>query len=297
MMRGAIIVLSCGVLGACASYRPAPVAPASAAVERARRTLPAAATWSTASLLAQAVSWTPAIRESEANYRSLAAAARAARVPLPSALQLTAEYSHDDNPDKPWLGSALFDIPLDVGGRRNARVGAADLATLQARADYGEAIWTTRSAIRRALIERTFADWLTPLAQRALVLRQDRYDKLQARVTEGAEARPISILAQIDLATAERRVRDVAARRAQADVSLGNALGMDAAAVRGIVIEPLDIAVPAPRPPIWRAGDRTRRRAGAKCCARSSITILRKMPCAGSGEPISRAPHPAGLYL
>lgn len=236
----------CGPLVACASYRPLPVAPAAAAVARAQRSLPTAASWSTASLLAQSIAWSPAIRESEANVRSLAAAARAARVPLPAAFQLTAEYSHDDNPDKPWLGSGVFDIPLDIGGRRNARVGAADLATLQARFDYGEAVWTARSAIRRALIDRTFADRLTPLAARALALRQDRYDKLQARVSEGAEARPISILAQLDLANAQRRVRDTAGRRALADVAIGNAIGANAAAVAGIVVEPLDVIVPTP---------------------------------------------------
>jgi CRISPR system Cascade subunit CasA len=248
MLRRAGLFALCGALGACVPYRPAPVPPSAAAVQRTERRLPAAASWSTSSLLAQAVTWSPAIRESEANLRSLAAAGRASRVPLPSALQLTAEYSHDDNPDKPWLGSGLFDIPLDVGGRRNARVGAADLATLQAHFDYGEAIWTARSAIRRALIDRTFADRLAPLAARALALRQDRYDKLQARVGEGEEARPVSIMAQIDLANAQRRIRDTAARRAQADVALGNAIGADAAAVASIVIEPLDSLVPTPSP-------------------------------------------------
>jgi CRISPR system Cascade subunit CasA len=199
-------------------------------------------------LLAQAIDWAPAIRESAANYRSLAAAARAARVPLPAALQLTAEYSRDDNPDKPWLGSGALDVPLDLGGRRNARVSGADLAAVQARYDYGEAIWNTRSAIRRALIDRIFLDRLTPLAARALALRQDRYDKLQARVRAGEEARPISITAQLDLVAAERRIRDISARHAQADVALANAMGVDRQSVAGIVPEAPEAEVPAPAP-------------------------------------------------
>lgn len=239
-------LLLCGVLGACAAYHPAPVTPAAAVAQRAARALPAGQSWSTSTLLAQAILWSPTIRESAANVRSLVAAARAARVPPPGSLQLTSEYSHDDNPSKPWLGSGLFDIPLDVDGRRNTRIDAADLATLQGRYDYGEAIWVARSAIRRALIDRQFADRLAPLAARALVLRQDRYDKLQARVGAGEEARPISILAQLDLANAQRRARDVAARRAQADVALGTAIGADPGAVAAITVEPIEGSAPVP---------------------------------------------------
>ena len=255
-MRGLIAVLLCAVLPACAAYRPATVIPSAAVTERAARGLPAAPSWSTADLLGQAIDWAPTVRESAANYRSLAAAARAARVPLPAALQLTAEYSRDDNPNKPWLGSGALDLPLDFGGRRNARVTAADLALVQARYDYGEAVWTTRSAIRHALIDLIFADRLAPLAARAETLRQDRFVKLQARVRAGEEARPISIAAQLELATARRRVQDFAARRAQAEAALAAAIGVDRAAVAGLIPEPLPAARPVPSSPdlaAWRS--------------------------------------------
>lgn len=244
IMKYLMAAASCAALASCATYSPAPFTPAAIVATRAQRTFPPAPSWSAATLLAQALDWAPAIRESEANYRSLAAAARAARVPLPAALQLTAEYSHDDNPDKPWLGSGVLDLPLDFGGRRNARVNGADLAVVQARYDYGEAVWATRSAIRRAAIDRLVADRLAPLAARALALRQDRHDKLRARVRAGEEANPFAIAAQLELAMAERRIKDIAARRAQADVALANAIGVDPAAVAGLVLEPLDPAVP-----------------------------------------------------
>jgi CRISPR system Cascade subunit CasA len=270
-MRGRIgAAVLCAGLASCATYHPAPFAPNAIVAARAQRSLPAGQDWTTATLLTRALDWAPAIRESEANYRSLAAAARAARVPLPAALQLTAEYSHDDNPDKPWLGSGALDLPLDFGGRRNARVDGADLAVIQARYDYGEAVWGTRSAIRRALIDRLFADRLAPLAARVLALRQDRYDKLQTRVRAGEEARPISIAAQLELAAAERRVRDVAARRVQADVALANAVGTDPTAVAGIAIEPLDPAVPI-LPPADLARLRSEAAAGRRDILRAIV--------------------------
>lgn len=243
--RFAVLVSVVDALAGCATYRPAPISPATLVSVRIDRRLPASARpWSTAALLAQALDWAPAIRESAANYRSLALTARAARVPLPAALQLTAEYSRDDNPNKPWLGSGILDIPLDLGGRRKARVSAADLAVIQARYDYGEAVWTVRSALARARIEHLIAARLALLADRALALRQDRFDKLQNRVRSGEDARPIGIQAQIDLVNAQRRVRDVAARSVQSDVALATALGVDRAAVTGLVLEPLSAPLP-----------------------------------------------------
>lgn len=235
------------LLAGCVSYQTKPVDLSRTMAERGERRLPpAAAPWSTAALLAQAIAWAPSIRESAANYRSLAAAAKSARVPLPAQLQLAAEYSHDDNPNKPWLGSGSLNLPLDFGGRRNSRVDTADLAVLQARYDYGEAVWTTRSAIARARIDRLFADRIAPLATRVLALRQDRYDKLRNRVESGEEARPISIAAQTDLAIADRRVRDIAARATQADIALATAMGLDRAAVAELRLEAMQPAVPSP---------------------------------------------------
>lgn len=240
------LAAACCLVGGCVSYRPAPISLPAIAASRAERVLPDAPTpWSTAALLSQALDWAPAIRESAANYRSLALSARASRVPLPAALQLTAEYSRDDNPDKPWLGSGVLDLPLDIGGRRKARVGAADLAVVQARYDYGEAVWTTRSAIARARIDRLFSSQLEPLAARALALRQDRYDKLQNRVRSGEEARPIGVQAQIDLVAAQRRTRELTAREQQADVALATALGVDPSAVALVTLEPLPSSFPA----------------------------------------------------
>jgi len=251
------------------AYHPAPVSPPALAEARASRVLPAGAPpWSTAALLDQAVTWMPAIRESAANVRSLTAAARAARVPLPAALQLTAEYSHDDNPDKPWLGAIAADIPLDIGGRRNGRVSAADLAVVQARYDYAEAVWTARSAIARARIDRIFVERLAPLAAHDLALRLDRYERMQARLRAGEEARPIVIAAQTDLAAAERRARDIAARGNQADVALATAIGIDPSAVAHLPLEPL------PERPLIAPADRVRLRGEAAAGRRDLLRAI-----------------------
>lgn len=239
---------------ACVPYKAAPVSPATYPAASASRQV-APGERSMPDLLAFAIEASPAVRESRANYRSAIAAAKAARVPLPGAFQLTGEYSHQDNASKPWLGAGSLDLPLDFGGRRNARVSAADLTAVQARYDYGEAMWTVRSALRHALIERLYADLSAPLAARAEAIRLDRYNKLRLRVVSGEEARPISVQAQIDLAAAQRRTRDNAGRRASADAALARALSLGPAGLAGLTVTPIGM-VPQTPPALlanWRS--------------------------------------------
>lgn len=254
--------------GGCVRYQPAPLRPSDFVARQAIAALPIGTPATTAALLPIAIDAAPALRESRDAYRSALAAAKAARVPLPAAFQLTAEYSRDDNPGKPWLGAGAIDLPLDFGGRRNVRVAAADLAAVQALYDYGEAVWTVRSTIRHALIERAFADRIAPLAAEALALRQRRHAAMQARVARGEEANGFALLGQTELATAERRVRDAAGRRAQADVALARAIGMDAPAVASLT------AVDTGPLPAFTAADLTGWRAEATAGRRDVLRAI-----------------------
>lgn len=254
--------------GGCVRYQPAPLRPSDFVARQAIAALPIGTPATTAALLPIAIDAAPALRESRDAYRSALAAAKAARVPLPAAFQLTAEYSRDDNPGKPWLGAGAIDLPLDFGGRRNVRVAAADLAAVQALYDYGEAVWTVRSTIRHALIERAFADRIAPLAVEALALRRRRLAAMQARVARGEEANGFALLGQTELATAERRVRDAAGRRAQADVALARAIGMDAPAVASLT------AVDTGPLPAFTAADLTGWRAEATAGRRDVLRAI-----------------------
>lgn len=214
------------LLSGCVSYRPAPVTPQQSLAQLGTNQLPARESWSQADLLAQAISSSPSVQTKAAAYRSAVAAAKAARVPLPAALQLTAEYSHQDNPRKPWLGSGVLDLPIALGGRRNARVREADLAVAQARLDYLDALWAARAAIDRAAIARAAADAALPLAIRARDMRRDRFERLQRRVQAGEDPQTVVLTARTELAAAERRLSTVQANRREAVLALAAQLGV-----------------------------------------------------------------------
>jgi outer membrane protein TolC len=233
-------------LGACAHYTPQPVAPErfAARYDAGRLDdLPPGAAWGNAALLSAALARSPAVREAESGYRAARAAAKASRTPPPISLTLVAEYSRDAGGSTPWLYGGLFNVPLDYGARRDARLNGADLAALQALYDYAEAIWTVRSAVVHARIERLAAERETVLARQAVELREDRARKLEQRIRSGEDARPAGVTAAVELAAAERRLQDLGNRRAQADAALAKALGAPLSAVQPIVLEPLPDSV------------------------------------------------------
>ncbi|MDB5459314.1 MAG: TolC family protein [Caulobacteraceae bacterium] len=266
-LRTLTLVATAGaVLGACAHYEPRPVAPEKFAARYDAVRLdppPPGAAWSNQALLAAAIAHSPAVRESEANYRAARAAAKASRTPPPITLLLIAEYSRDAGGTTPWLYNGLLNIPLDYGAKRSARLNAADLVAVQALYDYAEAIWTVRSAVVHARIQRLASEQEAVLAQLAVQLREDRARKLEQRIRSGEDARPAGITAAIELAAAQRRLQDLTNLRVQADAVLAKALGAPVSAVEPIVLEPLPDSVEPPAGPdliAWRQEAVLRRR-------------------------------------
>ncbi len=267
----ALAMLGLGAAG-CAHYRAAaPVLERFPADLQSRRldSRPSGSVWTGADLLAAAIDRAPSVAEAAAAYRSARAAAMAARVPAGATLNLTAEYSKDAGGTSPWLFGATSDILLDVGTRRSSRVATADLATLQALYDYGEAVWAVRMAIRKAVIDRAFADRETAFAERLVQTRRDRSGKLALRLKAGEDARPPALTAQAELAAADRRLLGATALRRQADVALAKALGLEPAAVRDLNLDPLPSAPAAPT-----AGDLSAWRAQAALSRRDVLKAV-----------------------
>lgn len=243
-MKTVCTALSCLLLAGCATYAAAPVSTADYPAKVAARTLPArAAPYTDADLLALALANSADVANARARYLTAVAAARVARQAPSPTLTLTAEYSKAAGGSSPWLYGVATDFPLDLGARRSTRMSSADLTALQALYDYGEAIWAVRTTVVRAAAELRAAGEGAPLADQALTLRRDRFDRLARRVAAGEDARAIELLAQTEMLTAQRRVTDVQSRRIAARASLGAALGLPGSAIDAIALAPAEAAV------------------------------------------------------
>lgn len=238
-------------LAACAHYTPAPpdLARFPAAMDARRlEEKPAGAAWSGADLLSAALARNPQIAEARAKYLTAAAAARTARLAPPMTLTLTAEYA---NEHPHWGRSAAADIPIDVGGRRSARMTSADLQALQAWYDWAEAVWTVRTALEKARIDLQDADAAIGFADRAASLRRERLSRLERRVAAGEDDRVLALTAQTELAAAERKLADARGRREQASTDLAKALGVSPAAA-DLPLVPVADPPPLDALPAWR---------------------------------------------
>jgi CRISPR system Cascade subunit CasA len=242
--RHAVTPMFAGVallLAGCTAYVPAPVHLEAypAAVEGRRLDeKPVGAVWTGGDLLAAALARNAAVAEAAARYRSAVAAAKVSRVGPGMTLTLTAEYAKSE--PKQWLYGVGSDIPLDIGARRGERLNAADLAAVQALYDYGEAVWTVRTALTRARADRLSADAERALGGRLEAVRQARVDRLDRRVAAGEDDRAPALMTRSDLAAAHRRVAEARARRVQADAALARALGVPIAAVTALSLAPVE---------------------------------------------------------
>ncbi|MBW8880737.1 MAG: TolC family protein [Asticcacaulis sp.] len=229
-------------LSSCATYQPAPLDVRTLSAPTAIGPLPA----DPQALLQLALDHDPAVAAARANLTATEARRRAARNLPPLSLTLTAEYSKDADPAKPWLWGGALGVPLDVGNRRAGRVTAADLDVVRARYALGEAIWSARQRLAQAQSDLASADEQIILHQTLLDQRTAYRDLMQKRVAAGEDAHGLYAQAALDVSSARQALALAQSHRAQATAALARALDADPAAITTLPrIAPLLVPIDA----------------------------------------------------
>jgi outer membrane protein TolC len=170
----ALAVAGAAVLAACAprTYEPVPLDPAASSVrlmarslddpglaafaERHGRGVPAwpPQSWTLDLLSLAAVYFDPDLAAARARWqRRQAAEATAAQRPNPSLAPLVEYDQEPDQPgDSPWTVGLAFEVPFVAGGKREARVAAAQALSEAARLEVAGAAWRRRAAVRDAFL-------------------------------------------------------------------------------------------------------------------------------------------------
>ena len=247
------IALATLALGACATYTPAPIEPATTAAafaarrldapalrESVARVLPAAAepwppaAWDRAGLLAVALADNGSLAVARAEVEAaLAAKITAGETPNPT-LGLQTEYARHE-PDQ-WLYGISFDFLLPHRAVRAIDLDMAELGAAGARADLMEKTWDVRRALVAALSDRESARRRLDATMR-LADAQDRLIELQRRRVDAGEDAPTDLNAsQAARLDTEQQTASARADVVAADAALAAALGMPAAALDGIAI-------------------------------------------------------------
>ena len=244
----AMIFLATVFSSGCQSYRPSPVDPAEFALRHEQRQIDVEAVrrevarlapgyswngtdWNTLTLFAAAMTTSPEVATARAQLMTAEANVDAARVRPGPTLTLAAEYAFNAVEASPWLIGAAGDILLDSGGRRRARIDAAEASVRSAQFDYLATIWNTRMAVRRAVDERLVADKEAQLRAEVLELRRQQLGVVRHRVSAGEVGRLDLDLVRGDEAAAAIRRAASEADQMAARLSLATTLGVSPAAI------------------------------------------------------------------
>lgn len=208
-------------LSGCVAYQPAPIDVTELAVTpHSDVALPS----DSHGLLEIALTRDPALQAARTRLVAAEAAVRSSKNLPPLNLNLTAEYSKDADAQRPWLYGGSVGIPLDMGGRRDARVTSAELAVFKARYDVGEAAWKVRQTVMQALADLSTSRQQIAAIQGLLDQRNQLAALMSKRLAAGEDAHSQALQAQIDAAGLIDGLLQARARQAQAQTSLARAL-------------------------------------------------------------------------
>jgi outer membrane protein TolC len=263
MRRLLALVAGALVLGACATYTPAPIdrkktAEAFAARRldapelkaAAERVAPSVASawppieWNRATLLAVALAQNPSLGVARAEVEAaLAAEVTAGERPNPT-LGLQTEYARRE-PDR-WLYGVSFDFLLPRGRVRQLDAEIAALGTSGAQRALTEKTWAVRRTLVAALSDRESARRRVAALMKLASAQDGVVATTRERIAAGEDA-PAELAAvesvRFDVA---RDLADAQANAASADAAVASALGMPPEALDGVAIAWADWGSPPP---------------------------------------------------
>lgn len=257
----AALVATSLLLGACATYQPAPLAPERSAAEFNARRLdspelrermatlfPAVAAawpplaWDRAQLLAVAMVWNPKLAVAQAQAgAALAHEITAGERPNPE-LTLQSEYARKE--PHPWLYGLGLQLLLPHAERRRVDADIARLETSAAQRELMDQAWSMRSSLLDALSERQSASRRLGILDKLLSAQDSLLDLSRRRVAAGEDAAgdllPLG-QARIDIEQQQAQARS---ELAAAESALASVLGVAPAALDGIRIDWPDWGAP-----------------------------------------------------
>lgn len=209
-------------------------------------------------LFAAILAQDPQVAQARAALASAKADASAARKVGAPTFTLSSEYANDPSTTSPWLLGAGTNLPLDIGGRRGARLARADLGILIARQDLAEMVWAERVALHRGLIDAMAGAEQARLGETIVALRDRQLAVLEQRARAGE-------IASLDLypyraarAAAARALSDARARAQGGRAAVAGVLGVPVGALADQTLAWPDFASPRPAAPPIAPEERAR---------------------------------------
>lgn len=246
------------VLGGCVTYTPHPLDAGAIESRLERRSLddaaltawlashgsPHAREWGLDRLGWASLYYSADVQVARSQWQSARAAAITAGARANPQLDVTSEYNRDAVAgEDPWTRGLSLTIPVDLAGKRHARLAAAVAKEEQARLEYADAAWTARRQVRDALV-RLLAP-ATPLQSQADA-QAERVRLMQRRFEVGLAGRPDLTQARLSLQGVETEAADARRELDESRAALAAAVGVSVDALAKVTLSLRDVEQPPP---------------------------------------------------
>jgi outer membrane protein, heavy metal efflux system len=142
--------------------------------------------WGLQELTLSAFFFNPQLDVARAQWRAAEAeTVTAGQRPNPGINTVAEHHSRHSGDDTPWTYGLGFDIPIETGGKRQARIDRAVSLSEAARIEIAASAWQVRSNVRDSLINLQAANQQVELLQHEVALRSDITAMLNARLEAG----------------------------------------------------------------------------------------------------------------
>lgn len=165
----------------------------------------------------------------------------AGQKPNPSISGNAEHHSRAEGGISPWTFGISLDIPIETGGKRQARIDRANSISQAARIEIGEQAWQIRSRLQTSLIEYRAALLRAELLQREIGLHSDIVQMLHHRLEAGMISDIDLGNARLQLQKAQHALAAESGRIAELRADVASAAGLPAQALDPIQ---LDVQLP-----------------------------------------------------
>lgn len=233
-------------LCACTKYEPRPLAPENSAAAWAARTLSDTTLvrvtghtspgdpWSVTELVETAWYYRPELEAARGAWRTAQAAEITAGSRPQPGIAAVGEYADAGPFETPWSLALTLTIPIELGGKRGARLAAARARTLQAELEARTVAWNLASDVRTAILgsmqsDSTVDAWRgrADLATRLMTQAGRLYDA-------GSVTRTTLEQATVHARLTTREWRSAEAAAVTARSAVARVIGVPVPAIQGI---------------------------------------------------------------
>lgn len=172
-----------------------------------------------------------------------AAEAIAGQRPNPGISGDVERHSEHDNGVSPWTFGLAIDIPIDIAGKRQARMDRAGSLSEAARIEIAQAAWKVRSRVYASWIEWQHAQRQVNLLEQEHALRSEIAEMLEARLRAGMASSLELSNARLQLQNSRQLLDTEKARLAELKARLASHAGLPLEGLNKIQLSPPDEAV------------------------------------------------------